>query len=69
MINQYTTQFVTFNSTDKLNSWLRKFTDLIYIENWRVVDTSYVIQFRIKYSVHTDDYEVVLNMVMSEAKH
>ena len=69
MINQYTMQFVTFNSLDKLNSWLRKYTDLIYIENWRVVDTGYVIQFRIKDGVHTDDYEMVLNMVISEAKY
>lgn len=68
MINQYTMQFMTFNSIDKLNSWLRKYTDLIYIENWSVVDTGYVIQFRIKDGVHADDYEMVLNMVMSEAK-
>lgn len=61
-------QFMTFNSIDKLNSWLRKYTDLIYIENWSVVDTGYVIQFRIKDGVHADDYEMVLNMVMSEAK-
>ena len=62
-------QFVTFNSLDKLNSWLRKYTDLIYIENWRVIDNGYVIQFRIKDGVHADDYEMVLNMVMSEAKY
>lgn len=62
-------QFVTFNSLDKLNSWLRKYTDLIYIEKWRVVDNGYVIQFRIKDGVHADDYEMVLNMVMSEAKY
>lgn len=69
MINQYTMQFVTFNSLDKLNSWLRIYTDLIYIEHWSVVDNGYVIQFRIKDGVHADDYEMVLNMVISEAKY
>lgn len=67
MVNQYTMQFVTFNSLDKLNLWLRKYTDLIYIESWQAAETSYTIQFHIKEGANVEDYEQTLNMLVSEA--
>lgn len=67
MINKFTMQFVAFNSLEKLNSWLKKYTDLIYIESWQAAETSYTIQFHIKEGANVEDYEQTLNMLVSEA--
>lgn len=69
MINQNTMQFVTFNSLDKLNSWIRKYTNYIYIEAWQATETGYTIQFHIKEGANVDDYEQTLNMLVNEANN
>lgn len=52
MIDVNTVQFIKFNSIERLNQWLRKYSILIVVDDFKAVEhrkeLNYVLKFRFK---------------------
>ena len=56
-MNRYSQQFVRFNYIGSLNEWLRKYSHLILIEDYQVINMNneliYIGRFSLKASANT----------------